>query len=92
MAKRRPAHLRHQEFRRAARKDGTFDRLDVAQGGVCAICKKPPPPERTLDLDHDHATMEIRGLLCRGCNMRLRPGITADWMRRAADYLDGDWS
>jgi hypothetical protein len=39
-----------------------------AQCGVCAICKEPRPEERTLHVDHDHETGEIRGLLCFRCN------------------------
>jgi hypothetical protein len=39
------------------------------QGGVCAICGKPP--EKTLCVDHCHSTGRIRGLLCRQCNFGL---------------------
>lgn len=36
------------------------------QGGVCAICKKPPV---IPCLDHFHGTTgHIRGVLCSGCN------------------------
>ena len=38
-----------------------------AQGGVCAICGKPPNLHR-LALDHDHATGKARQFLCAGCN------------------------
>ncbi len=41
------------------------------QGGVCAVCKRPPKPERNLAVDHDHKTGEIFGLLCYVCNHRL---------------------
>jgi len=37
------------------------------QKGRCAICKKLPLNQR-LDIDHNHTTGIIRGLLCRGCN------------------------
>ena len=40
------------------------------QKGVCAACGRPPHRTR-LDVDHDHATNEVRGLLCRGCNLAL---------------------
>lgn len=51
------------------------------QGGVCAICKKPPKKNR-LHVDHDHGCDQehdpklgcvkcFRGLLCVGCNSRL---------------------
>jgi hypothetical protein len=43
--------------------------LLASQGGVCAICGKPP--EKTLCVDHCHATGKVRGLLCRQCNWGL---------------------
>jgi hypothetical protein len=43
-----------------------FAALVVLQGGVCAICKRPL--EGNTCIDHDHATNENRGLLCRVCN------------------------
>jgi hypothetical protein len=43
--------------------------LLARQGGVCAICGKPP--EKTLCVDHCHSTGRIRGLLCRKCNFGL---------------------
>ncbi len=45
------------------------------QGGVCAICSKPPAGGRTssrsLHVDHCHSTGVIRGLLCSKCNTAL---------------------
>ena len=46
-----------------------YDALLKRQGGVCAICGKPS--EKTLCVDHCHATGTIRGLLCRKCNLGL---------------------
>lgn len=49
----------------------------VSQKGVCAICHQPERSRgckgsiRVLTLDHDHATNEIRGLLCDRCNRGL---------------------
>jgi hypothetical protein len=45
-----------------------YERLVKLYGSVCQICGRPPEPGRRLSIDHDHATDEIRGLLCRGCN------------------------
>lgn len=47
-----------------------YDEMLVAQGGVCAICKTLPEADgRTpLQVDHDHSTGRIRGLLCSPCN------------------------
>ena len=44
------------------------------QNGVCAICKKPSATRhqsgqlRWLSVDHNHATGQVRGLLCNSCN------------------------
>jgi hypothetical protein len=60
-----------------------------AQGGGCAICRRPPPENRVLDVDHDHVTGDLRGLLCGPCNRLL--GIALDDPGRltaAAAYIN----
>lgn len=47
-----------------------YNKMFQAQGGVCAICGKPPGDTR-LAVDHDHVTDEVRGLLCVKCNVAL---------------------
>jgi hypothetical protein len=62
-------------------------RLLKAQNGVCAVCKLPS--RRTLCVDHCHATLQVRGLLCDKCNTAL--GLFGDdskRMRAAAAYVD----
>ena len=44
-----------------------YQRLLQEQGGRCAICGGQD--EQHLSVDHDHSTGEIRGLLCRQCNL-----------------------
>jgi hypothetical protein len=44
-----------------------YERLLAAQGGGCALCGRKPKTRR-LDVDHDHRTGKIRGLLCQRCN------------------------
>lgn len=44
-----------------------YDLIFLSQGGVCAICRKPPKQVR-LAIDHDHKTGLVRGLLCSICN------------------------
>lgn len=62
------------------------DLLELQEGG-CAICGRPPG-ERRLDMDHDHRSMTIRGLLCTTCNRRLTGRVTIGWLISAADYLE----
>jgi predicted nucleic acid-binding Zn ribbon protein len=66
----------------------------AAQGGVCAICGKPPKPNgqraaSRLHVDHDHETGRNRDLICLGCNRGL--GYFFDdpaLMRAAAEYIE----
>jgi hypothetical protein len=68
-----------------------FDAMLEAQGGACAICRQPRPDERTLHVDHDHATGAIRGLLCFKCNNALGDfDDSLDLFTAATNYLDRD--
>lgn len=69
-----------------------YDGLLQAQGGGCAICNKTPSQEgKSLAVDHNHKTGEIRGVLCTYCNHRVVGRHTdADLLRRVADYLERD--
>lgn len=69
-----------------------FNKLWKDQDGKCAICQIDMQPRgRKLDaaaVDHNHATGEVRGLLCRACNH----GIgclkdSPDVLKAAAKYL-----
>jgi hypothetical protein len=65
-----------------------FNALIDAQGGRCAICFEVPTG-RGFHVDHCHLTGQIRGLLCRGCNLAL--GNMKDdpvRLKRAVDYLN----
>lgn len=86
MARKRSRRLEHAALRRLWHKDGTYERFFERQNGVCGICAVVEI-RRKLDIDHDHATMKPRGLLCRGCNIQL-PRWPAWKLRAAADYLD----
>lgn len=49
--------------------------LLAKQEGVCAICRQLPvghgKRDGFLDVDHDHLTTKVRGLLCTNCNLSL---------------------
>lgn len=56
------------------------------QKGLCAICENKPTS--TPCIDHDHATLKVRGMLCNNCNVgigRLKDSIFL--LERAISYL-----
>ncbi|WP_424923390.1 endonuclease VII domain-containing protein [Actinocrispum wychmicini] len=59
------------------------------QGGRCAICQRATGRGKRLAVDHNHATGEVRGLLCKPCNRdvlgHLRDDVSA--FERAIVYL-----
>jgi hypothetical protein len=74
---------------------GQYEEILREQSGLCAICREPESATRQdgtprpLNVDHDHASGAIRGLLCGGCNKTL--GNMRDdpaRLRAAADYLE----
>jgi hypothetical protein len=64
-----------------------YDLLFSQQDGACAVCHRR---ERTLSVDHDHQTGQVRGLLCRKCNAAIGAlGDSVETVSRALDYLKG---
>ncbi len=74
-----------------------YDAMLADQGGVCAICGLPEAKNRdprtnsfkSLCVDHDHRTGNVRGLLCSNCNRVI--GMmeeNQESLRNAADYLE----
>lgn len=51
------------------------DVMFLTQQGVCAVCGLPPNKKNkqnwSLNIDHDHITGKVRGLLCGKCNTAL---------------------
>lgn len=66
-----------------------FDALLLEQGGVCAICGGGPTARyQQLDVDHDHETGQVRGLLCGSCNRGMGlMGDSVNALISAATYL-----
>ena len=63
----------------------------IAQTGRCAMCGACAKPERELSVDHNHATGQVRGLLCQNCNggiALLNEDIGL--LQAAIDYLKED--
>lgn len=66
-----------------------YDAMLQEQAGLCAMCSRSA---HRLEVDHDHATGEIRALLCRQCNWALAifrddPEVAARLYELAAAYL-----
>lgn len=79
-------------MRTYALKLGDYQRLLDAQGGVCAGCGprtgRNGSRGRRLAVDHNHATGEVRGLLCSVCNRSVgEQRDDPETFRRLANYL-----
>ena len=68
-----------------------YQKLLVKQKFRCAVCRRHPEEfsrGRPLDLDHDHITKRVRGLLCESCNKGIgQLGDTIDRVGAAYQYL-----
>lgn len=66
-----------------------------AQGGTCMVCKQPETgtsgryrSQKQLAVDHDHATGQIRDLLCLKCNTGIGMFCdNPDLLQTAIEYL-----
>jgi hypothetical protein len=67
-----------------------FAELLEFQGGGCAICAKPIENiRRRMNIDHDHETNKVRGILCTGCNTGIgHLGDNIEGLQRALYYLE----
>lgn len=70
-----------------------YDALLMSQGRACLLCGSHPEPGKPLQVDHDHATHEVRGLLCGWCNFRMIfvDAFATDeeahaWLSKGRDY------
>jgi predicted nucleic acid-binding Zn ribbon protein len=68
-----------------------YDAMLAAQGGCCAICRSATTNGRGgFQVDHDHATGAVRGILCNSCNQGLgRFRDDPALLLKAAAYLGG---
>jgi len=82
-------------WRKYGLREQDYKSLHLAQKGCCAICGKSEEGGTArrgngnrLEVDHDHRTGRVRGLLCRECNLgvgyfRDTPALLA----AASDYV-----
>jgi hypothetical protein len=69
-----------------------YEKLLLAQNNKCAICNSDTPKGRysSFNVDHDHKTNKVRGLLCTNCNRGL--GFFKDdieLLKKALYYISG---
>lgn len=69
-----------------------YNAMFEKQQGRCAVCHKHQSElKRTLDVDHNHITGQIRGLLCSSCNTAIG-ALEADYgigvLRNAIAYIE----
>ena len=87
-----PEKYRDYELRRRyGISSADYERMLIAQRGVCAVCEKAEfiGPGKRLHVDHDHKTKKVRGLVCVRCNVLI--GMAQDQPERftaAIQYLD----
>jgi hypothetical protein len=66
-----------------------YDLMLSQQGGSCAICgRKQSEFKSRFAVDHNHATVKVRGLLCSDCNIAI--GLLQDnplILTKAIEYL-----
>ena len=65
-----------------------YEALLRQQGNACAICHRSFENmlRRSIHVDHDHVTKEVRGILCNVCNQHLAP-LESNWRELAEAYL-----
>jgi hypothetical protein len=83
----RLANRKHSLLKRYGISIEQYNRLHRLQKGCCAVCGEPEVGDR-LEVDHNHKTGKVRGLLCRYCNLAI--GHLRDCEKRAeriAKYL-----
>jgi hypothetical protein len=84
--------MRHYEMQRKynlAPED--YEKILQKQNNVCAICNNPAVNgnSKSLAVDHDHATGNVRGLLCSNCNRGIGLlGDNIEILKSAITYLE----
>lgn len=70
-----------------------YEQMLAAQGHSCAICRKHMNDSpRSLHIDHDHLTGQVRGLLCFPCNKALGEfKDSPEIILKAAEYVLRSW-
>ena len=82
----RKLYTRNSRIRAYGIEPEEYYKLLEQQGNECAICKAKST-RRAMNIDHNHTTGKVRGLLCDGCNMSLGHIERKEWVEKANKYL-----
>jgi len=64
------------------------DLILASQHHACYLCRRQFGGQIFEQIDHDHVTGNVRGLLCIGCNLMLgRIEMSEGWLERIVTYL-----
>ena len=84
-----PEHVKRDDLRKYGLTLEEYCQMLEDQEGSCAICGRSFTKEFYPNVDHNHTTSKVRGLLCTPCNRGL--GLfqdNPDILRAAATYLE----
>ena len=82
----RKLYTRNSRIRAYGIEPEVYYRMLELQGNKCAICKAESK-RRAMNIDHNHKTGKVRGLLCDGCNLSLGLIERKEWLDKAMQYL-----
>lgn len=91
----KPCHKQYHLLRTFGMTPEVFEGMWLRSKGCCYICdvglSRLDRGRTMVNVDHDHSTGVIRGLLCRNCNVMLgHAGDESRVLRRAITYLEKD--
>ena len=67
----RKGHAENKKYHRRGITKAQYICMVEEQNNLCAICCLPSKNSKELCIDHNHATNQVRGLLCKECNRAL---------------------
>lgn|SRR5690606_9432278 len=83
-------HSRRSKWRRQGMDPDSAEATLAAHQGACGICRTREPGPRGWQVDHDHLTGQVRGILCFDCNTGLgKLGDNLESLKAAIEYLKG---
>jgi hypothetical protein len=69
-----------------------YESILKSQNDCCQICQRHRSEfPKYMDIDHNHVTGQVRGIICNDCNHALgllKADIGLDYLRRAVTYIE----